>query len=191
MLPQRPGRNAGDSFVLLRAAACRGAEQTRCDFRYCESIGTERGCTPTAAPKAPDVSKEALVFDQLQTRIRMEADGTGTRETIARIRILADAGVKAMAVLTFTYTAQNQQVDIGYVRVKKPDGSVVVTPDYNVQDMPADVTREAPMYSDIHQKHVAVKGLGVGDTLEYQMTLRTLKPRCRVNSGLSTRLRRI
>ena len=81
-----------------------------------------------------------------------------------------------MAVLTFTYTASNQQVDIAYVRVIKPDGTVVVTPDYNVQDLPADVTREAPMYSDIHQKHVAVKGLGVGDTLEYQVTLRTLKP---------------
>ena len=75
--------------------------------------------------------------------------------------MLADVGVKEMAVLTFTYTSSNQQVDIGYVRVKKPDGTVVVTPDYNAQDMPADVTREAPMYSDIHQKHVAVKGLSL------------------------------
>lgn len=32
------------------------------------------------------------------------------------------------------------------------------------------------MYSDVHQKHVAVRGLGVGDTLEYQVTVRTLKP---------------
>lgn len=128
------------------------------------------------AAKSPDISKEALVFDKLITRIREESDGTGTRQTTARIRILADAGVKDMAVLTFTFTASNQQVDIGYVRVIKPDGSIVVTPDYNVQDMPADVTREAPMYSDIHQKHVAVRGLGVGDTLEYQVTLRTLKP---------------
>jgi hypothetical protein len=128
------------------------------------------------AAKAPDFSKEALVFDKLHTEVREEDDGTGTRKTTARIRILADAGVKDMAVLTFTYTASNQQLDIGYVRVIKPDGSVVVTPDYNIQDMPADVTREAPMYSDIHQKHVAVRGLGVGDTLEYQTTLRTLKP---------------
>ncbi len=126
--------------------------------------------------KAPDVSKEALAFDLLSTRIREEADGTGTRETTARVRVLADAGVKEMAVLSFTYTASNEQIDIGYVRVRKPDGTVVVTPGYNTQDMPADVTREAPMYSDIHQKHVAVKGLGVGDTLEYQVTLRTLKP---------------
>ncbi len=131
---------------------------------------------PASAAKQPDLSKEALVWDKLITSVRMDADGTGTRETTARVRILADSGVKAMAVLAFTYTASNQQVEIGYVRVIKPDGSVVVTPDYNVQDMPADVTREAPMYSDIHQKHVAVKGLGVGDTLEYQITLRILKP---------------
>ncbi len=133
---------------------------------------------PPATPAAttPDISREALVFDQMHTRVRVEADGTGTRETTARVRILADAGVKEMAVLTFTYTTSNQQVDIGYVRVKKPDGSIVVTPDYNTQDLPAEVTRIAPMYSDLHQKHVAVKGLGVGDTLEYQVTLRTLKP---------------
>jgi transglutaminase-like putative cysteine protease len=131
--------------------------------------------TPTTSA-SPDISKEALVFDKITTRVREESDGTGSRQTTARVRILADAGVKEMAVLSFTYTASNQQADIGYVRVTKPDGSVVVTPDYNVQDMPADVTRPAPMYSDIHQKHVAVKGLGVGDILEYQSTVRTLKP---------------
>ena len=45
----------------------------------------------------------------------MEADGTGTRQMTSRVHILADSGVKEMAVLTFTYTATNQQVDIGYV----------------------------------------------------------------------------
>ncbi len=132
--------------------------------------------SPAGAHSAPDVSKEALVWDKIVTHLSFEADGTGSRETTAVVRILADAGVKQMAVLTFTYTSSNEQVDVGYVRVKKPDGSIVVTPDYNTQDMPADVTREAPMYSDVHQKHVAVKGLGVGDTLEYDVTVRTLKP---------------
>jgi len=126
--------------------------------------------------KPGDISKEAVVMEQLITHIREETDGTGTRQTTGRVHVLADAGVKDMAVLQFTYTASNQQVDIGYVRVIKPDGAVVITPAYNVQDLPADVTRTAPMYSDIHQKHVAVKGLGVGDTLEYQITLTTLKP---------------
>lgn len=132
--------------------------------------------TPVTAPKAPDLSKQAIVFDKVYSRVREEADGTGTKEATVRVRILAEAGVKMMAVLNFAYTASNQQVDIGYVRVIKPDGTVVVTPPYNVQDMPDDVTREAPMYSDIHQKHVAVKGLGVGDTLEYDVTMNTFKP---------------
>lgn len=116
-----------------------------------------------------------MVFDQYHTRILAQSDGTGSRETTAKIRVLADAGVKQMAVLAFTYTASNEQIDIGYVRVVKPDGSVVVTPDYNVQDMPAEISQQAPMYSDIHQKHVAVKGLGVGDTLEYDVTERTVR----------------
>lgn len=143
----------------------------------------EKQPAPPATPgKAPalvpiaDYSKEALIIEKTLTKIREEADGTGYRETTASVRIQSDAGVKEMAVLEFTYTSSNQQVEIGYVRVTKPDGTVVVTPDYNVQDMPADVSREAPMYSDIHQKHVAVKGLGVGDTLEYKETERTLKP---------------
>jgi Domain of Unknown Function with PDB structure (DUF3857) len=157
-------------------AVCRRFAVVVLSATFCVStvIGQDKPSTPSAgtssntnlskrtetapAGKLPDVSKEALVFDQYHTRIHMDGDGTGTRETTARIRILADVGVKAMAVLPFTYSTSFQQVDIAYVRVRKPDGSVVETPDYNVQDMPADASREAPMYSDIHQKHVAVRG---------------------------------
>jgi hypothetical protein len=129
-----------------------------------------------AAPKPGDFSKEGLVFEKTHTEIRMETDGTGVREVTARVHVLADSGVKQLAVLTFPYTASTQQVDIGYIRVTKPDGTVVATPDYNIQDLPADVTRSAPMYSDIHEKHVAVRGLGVGDEIESKVTYRTVKP---------------
>ncbi len=128
-------------------------------------------------PAAPrDYSKEAYVIEKLQTRIVEEADGSGTREVTAEVTVLAEAGVKAFAVLTFTYTSANEVVDVDYVRVRKPDGTVVKTPDYNIQDMPAEVSRAAPLYSDIHEKHVAVKGLGVGDVLEYQVRFRVVKP---------------
>lgn len=60
--------------------------------------------------------------------------------------------------------------------MRKPDGTVVKTPDYNIQDMPGEVTRTAPLYSDIHEKHVAVKGLNVGDVLEYLVRFRVVKP---------------
>jgi tetratricopeptide (TPR) repeat protein/transglutaminase-like putative cysteine protease len=129
---------------------------------------------PAAA--AQDFSKEAYVIEKFDTRIIAEDDGSGSRERSAEIRILAEAGVKAFAVLSFTYTSANEVVDVDYVRVRKPDGTVVKTPDYNIQDMPGEVTRSAPIYSDIHEKHIAVKALAVGDVLEYLVRYRVVKP---------------
>jgi tetratricopeptide (TPR) repeat protein/transglutaminase-like putative cysteine protease len=129
-----------------------------------------------AGSSQPDYSKEAFIIERLHTHIHEESDGTGTRELTAEVRMLADAGVKAFAVLNFTYTSANEVVEFDYVRVRKPDGTVVKTPDYNIQDMPGEVTRIAPLYSDIHEKHVAVKGLSVGDVLEYLLRFRVLKP---------------
>lgn len=133
---------------------------------------------PTEKPPdaSPDFSKEAYTIERLATRITAEGDGTGSREVSAEVKILADAGVKAFAVLNFTYTSANETVEIDYVRVRKPDGTIVKTPDYNIQDMAADVTRTAPIYSDIHEKHVAVKGLAVGDVLAYLVRYRIVKP---------------
>jgi len=127
-------------------------------------------------PSKADFSKEAYTIERLSTRITADSNGSSAREVTAEIQILADAGVKAFAVLTFTYTSANETVEIEYVRVRKADGSVVKTPDYNIQDMPAEVTRTAPLYSDIHEKHVAVKGLSVGDVLEYLIRYRIVKP---------------
>ena len=169
----RPIRSCSALFSCRKAA---GAVFAACLCIPSQAQSTPAYAPPSAAAKSADLAKEALVFEKLYNRIREESGGAGTRQTTARIRIQSDAGVKSMAVLTFTYTASNQKIDIAYVRVIKPDGSTVATPDYNIQDMPADVTREAPMYSDIHQKHVAVRGLGVGDVLEYQVTLTTLEP---------------
>ncbi len=146
--------------------------------------GLFEGQTPKPVPSPPveqspvgdDASKEAIIFERNATKVVYESDGTGTRETTVVVRMQSEAGVKAFAVLAFPYTSYNDQVEVDYVRVRKPDGTVVATPDYNIQDMPADVTRQAPMYSDIHEKHVTVKALGVGDVLEYLVRYRTIKP---------------
>lgn len=129
-----------------------------------------------ATSAVQDFSKEAYVIERYYSRIQMENDGTGTREQTARVKMLADAGVKSFAVLNFVYTSSNEVVDVDYVRVQKPDGTIVKTPDYNIQDMPGEVTRTAPLYSDIHEKHIAVKGLAVGDVLEYLIRFHVMKP---------------
>ena len=130
--------------------------------------------SPTAVK--PDYSREAFVSEQDVTRVVFENDGTARRETTARIRIQSDAGVQRYGLLTLPYESLTGTMDIDYVRVLKPDGSRVLTPPDSVQDMPSETTRQAPFYSDLREKHIAVKGLSVGDTLEFQAHWQTTKP---------------
>jgi len=133
--------------------------------------------TPAKSADAKtDYSQEAFVIEQDSTRIAFENDGTSNRESAARVRIQSGAGVQQFGVLTFPYENSTGSVEIDYVRVRKPDGTVVSTPPDNVQDMASEITRQAPSYSDLREKHVAVKGLGVGDVLEYQTHWRVTKP---------------
>jgi tetratricopeptide (TPR) repeat protein len=128
------------------------------------------------APVRPDYSKEAFVLEQSSDKFKFQNDGTSVRELSMRLRVQSDAGVQQFGVLKFSYQSSSESFAVDYVRVHMPDGSVVLTPAESFQDMPADVTREAPFYSDLQEKHVAVKGLGPGDLLEYQVHWERHKP---------------
>lgn len=127
-------------------------------------------------PAKADYSKEAVVVEQSSDKFRFQNDGTSVRELSMRLRVQSDAGVQQFGVLKFSYQSSSESFAVDYVRVRKPNASVVQTPTENFQDMPADVTREAPFYSDLQEKHVAVKGLGRGDLLEYQVHWERNKP---------------
>jgi tetratricopeptide (TPR) repeat protein len=122
----------------------------------------------SATPAKPERSKESFVYETLHTSVRFEMDGTGTTESSAVILLQAQAAVEQFGLLTLSYNSANEDMTIDYVRVRKPDGTVVATPPENFVDMPSDITRVAPVYSDVHEKHIAVRGLGVGDRLEYK-----------------------
>src|SRR5258706_1903227 len=133
------------------------------------------------APSEPPVAKsdhtqEASIIELYSTSLSFENDGTSTQETTARVHLQSDAGVQRYGVLAFQYQGATQTVEIDYVRVKKADGSTVVTPPDNIQDLDAGITRAAPFYSDLREKHVAVKGLSAGDTFEYHVRWHMTKP---------------
>jgi tetratricopeptide (TPR) repeat protein len=116
-----------------------------------------------------EFSKEAYVFEMLHTGVRFEADGTGSREITARIRVQSEAATHEMGLLRFAYASTFEALSVDYVRVRKPDGTVVVTPASDVQEVDSEVSRQAPMYTDEREKHIAVKALGTGDVLEYHL----------------------
>ena len=134
--------------------------------------GDKSAGTPAPAPKTEnkrDYAQESFVIEQMHSRYRFEADGTGRKETVARIRVQSEAGVQQWGQLLEGYNSANERVEIPYVRVLKEDGTVVKAGDDAVQDLSAPIEREAPVYTDYRQKHITVPGLRPGEVLEYDM----------------------
>jgi hypothetical protein len=123
-----------------------------------------------------DYSTEAVVIEHSLTNLTFENDGTGTREQSTRIRIQSQTGVQQFGILTIGYQSATESLQVDYVRALKPDGSVIATPLDSIQDMPSSITQAAPFYSDLREKHIAVKGLSVGDILEFHVHWQTTKP---------------
>jgi len=119
-------------------------------------------------PKAADYSSEPFVIEHLSTTIVFENDGTSTQESSARIHIQFQAGVQFWGTVTVPYPSAQGTAEVVYTRALKPDGRVVQTPQENVIDMPTQITQEAPFYSDLKALRITVRGLEIGDTLEYQ-----------------------
>jgi tetratricopeptide (TPR) repeat protein len=131
-----------------------------CSFAQSQAAG--------AATK-DEFRNESLVFDRLETTFRMHADGTGERVVHTVMRIQSQGAAQQFGVLAAGYASANETARFTLVRVHKPDGATVDTPPETAMDMPAEVTRAAPLYSDLKEKHLAVRSLSVGDTLEYEV----------------------
>jgi predicted Zn-dependent protease len=122
----------------------------------------------TATPPAADAFRnEALVIERSATTIRMHADGTGEREVHVWLRVQSEGAAQQFGVLSFGYASVSETPTISLVRVHKPDGATVDTPAADAIEMPAAVTRDAPLYSDLKEQHLPVRSLSAGDTLEY------------------------
>jgi tetratricopeptide (TPR) repeat protein len=134
------------------------------------SFQSVRGQTKTQAPaQKPDYSQEAIVIEDLRSSYRFERDGTGQRDVSFRAKVQSEAGVERLGQLIIGYSSANEKLDMDYVRVRKADGSVVSAAATDVQDLTAPIAREAPIYTDLRQKHITVPGLRPGDVLEYRM----------------------
>jgi tetratricopeptide (TPR) repeat protein/transglutaminase-like putative cysteine protease len=131
---------------------------------------------PSSAKQKTNNSEEAAVFERILNRVRFENDGTEVTETEAVVRIQSQAGVEEFGQLVFGYSSATEKLEVEYVRVRKPDGQVVVTPESTAQDFAPDVLKEAPMYSDYRQRHISVAALQPGDTLEYRTVTRVMTP---------------
>ena len=155
-----------------------------CCFVSHAAFAQQAPSNPTPKPRretppneaAPDYSQEALVIEQVKLMYRFEKDGTGARELNFRSRVQSDAAIEQFGQLVLPYSSANEQLDIDFIRVRKPDGTIISSTASDVQDLSAPIAREAPIYTDLRQKHVTVRGLRPGDVLEYHVIWRITTP---------------
>jgi Domain of Unknown Function with PDB structure (DUF3857) len=89
-----------------------------------------------------DHSSEAAIYQQISAKVTLENDGTSLRESTVRLLLQSEAGVQRYGVIRFPYASAVETPEIVYLRVHKPEGTVIVTPPENIQDMPAEITQQ-------------------------------------------------
>ena len=131
---------------------------------------------PPRTAASVDYSKEGVVIQSLSRRISFNDNGSWQSVETASILIQSASGVQQLGVLAFSYDRDEQELELAYVRVRKPDGKIVLTPADNVQDISSEISKAAPTYSGLREKQIPVKSLSVGDVIEYQYRRTQTKP---------------
>jgi predicted Zn-dependent protease/transglutaminase-like putative cysteine protease len=121
----------------------------------------------TTPASRPDYSRESSIIEHVDRVYRYAADGTGAKDITTVIDIRDQAAVKSWSVINVSFASSSEHVEIDYVRIRRPDGTVIPTPAADAQELPAPVTREAPFYSDLKEKQIPIRSLSPGDHLEY------------------------
>ncbi|HEU5352232.1 MAG TPA: DUF3857 domain-containing protein [Terracidiphilus sp.] len=134
--------------------------------------GPAKPTAPKPTEAAPATyQKEAAVVELSDTAYRYNDDGTGTEEVHVRVKVQNDAGARAFSVLSVAFASGTQKAKVESVTVTHPDGTTTVTPPADAMTLPAPVTQQAPLYSDLDILQIPVRGLRAGDTLEYRMEI--------------------
>jgi tetratricopeptide (TPR) repeat protein len=134
-----------------------------------------KSANPTAK-SAEEKPAAAFTIELYSTKVRFENDGTGERQLDVQIRIGSDSGAQALHALSFDYDNAHETLALNFLRVTKKDGSVVEAKPDAVQDQPNAIAKNAPAFSNIREARITVPPLAAGDTLNYEVEVKTVKP---------------
>ena len=154
----------------LRAALALGALLLAGAYPLRAAVLQHADGTPGAVTngQTSNFAAEPYVLQTLTSVTSMKADGTGTRLQSVSVTIQSEAALRQFGVVSLTYPSRSETAEFTYARVRHRDGTTQETPVAGAIDQPAQVTREAPFYSDLQVRQLPIKNLGVGDTLEWQ-----------------------
>lgn len=125
------------------------------------------------AAKHPEQDMVYLLDDGV---VQLEADGTGTRTFRQIIQVLKPAAATRLQEQTFSWSPQHQKLTVNWVRVVKPDGTVVSDAPAQVQESDVPAARSDPVYTDRRVRRMSLSGVAPGTLVDVSYTLEEQKP---------------
>jgi transglutaminase-like putative cysteine protease len=108
--------------------------------------------------------------------VRLEADGRGTRTYRQVIQVLTQEAAERFGEQVFSYSSSREKLTINWLRVVRPDGSVVSDRPTHEQESDAPTALESPIYSDAKLHRATLGGVAPGTLVDWSYTVETLKP---------------
>ncbi|HYF38421.1 MAG TPA: DUF3857 and transglutaminase domain-containing protein [Gemmatimonadales bacterium] len=121
----------------------------------------------------PDDSVVLLLDDGV---VRFESDGTGTKTYRQVAQILTADAVQDYAEHEFSYAPAHQVLTVNWIRVVRPDGTVVSEAPVQVQEADVPAALVDPVYSDTKVRRYSLSGVTPGTIVDWSYTLEELKP---------------
>jgi len=152
------------SALVFVSVCCASATAARCQ------LGSPGAPAPTS------YASEALVIERTETAYKYNEDGTGERNTFLRMKVQTEGGAAQFSVLSFPFSSATESPKLESLVVHHPDGTSTETPASDGMEMPAPVTQQAPLYSDLKMLQVPVRSLRAGDELEFSVRFQRKNP---------------
>jgi transglutaminase-like putative cysteine protease len=108
--------------------------------------------------------------------LRYEADGTGTKTYRQVTQVLSPAAVEEYAEHEFSYSPGHQRLTINWIRVVRPDGTLVSDAPSQVQDADIPATLSDPVYTDTKVRRYSLSGVAPGTIVDWSYTVEEVKP---------------
>ncbi len=121
----------------------------------------------------PDQSTLVLLDDGI---VRLEPDGRGAQTYRSVVQILTQDAVERYQEFQFSWVPGRQRMRVNWLRVVRPDGTVVSAGPTQVQDSDVPAELRDPVYTDGRVRRLSVSGVAVGTIVDYSVTYEDLKP---------------
>ena len=108
--------------------------------------------------------------------VRVEADGRGTRTYRQVIQVLKQDAAADFGEQVFSYSRRRERLTINWLRVVRPDGSVVSDSAAHEEETDAPTAMSDPVYSDTRIHRASLAGVAAGTLVDWSYTIETLQP---------------